>query len=33
LTGRYFRYRVILLTNVGQTATPRVQGVIVNWSP
>lgn len=33
LTGRYFRYRVTLTTNVAQTLTPRVQSVIVNWSP
>jgi hypothetical protein len=33
LDGRYFRYRVILTTNTGQTATPQVTSVIVNWSP
>jgi hypothetical protein len=33
LSGRYFRYRVILSTNSTGTATPRVQGVDVNWSP
>lgn len=33
LIGRYFRYRVILTTNTGQTATPQVTSVIVNWSP
>ena len=30
---RYFRYRVILNSNVTQTATPRVDDVIVSWSP
>ena len=30
---RYFRYRVLLLSNVNQTLTPRVDDVIVNWSP
>jgi len=30
---RYFRYRITLVTNVGQTQTPRVDDVIVNWSP
>ncbi len=33
LIGRYFRYRIILTTNTGQTATPQVTSVIVNWSP
>lgn len=33
LEGRYFRYRIILTTNPSGTATPRVQGVVVNWSP
>jgi hypothetical protein len=33
LIGRYFRYRVILSTNTGQTATPQVTSVVVNWSP
>ena len=33
LNGRYFRYRVILTANTGQTATPQVTGVVVNWSP
>lgn len=33
LNGRYFRYRTILTTNTAQTATPRVDDVIVNWSP
>ena len=30
---RYFRYRVTLFSNIAQTATPRVDDVIVNWSP
>lgn len=30
---RYFRYRVTLVSNVTQTATPRVDEVIINWSP
>ncbi len=29
---RYFRYRVTLVSNLGQTASPRVDDVIVNWS-
>jgi hypothetical protein len=33
LIGRYFRYRVILSTNIGQTVSPQVTSVIVNWSP
>jgi hypothetical protein len=33
LIGRYFRYRVILSTNTGQTVSPQVTSVIVNWSP
>jgi len=33
LTGRYFRYRVILQTNVLETVSPSVSNVIVNWSP
>ena len=33
LIGRYFRYRVILTTNTGQTVSPQVTSVIVNWSP
>jgi hypothetical protein len=33
LTGRYFRYRVILTTDKSQTKTPEVDDVIVNWSP
>jgi hypothetical protein len=30
---RYFRYKVRLITNQGQTETPRVDDVILNWSP
>jgi len=30
---RYFRYRVILYSNQAQTLSPRVDEVIVNWSP
>jgi hypothetical protein len=30
---RYFRYRVILTSNLAQTQTPRVDDVIVSWSP
>jgi len=33
LTGRYFRYRVILTTNAAQTLSPGVNSIIVNWSP
>ena len=33
LVGRYFRYRVILTTNVAQTTSSRITSVIVNWSP
>ena len=33
LAGRYFRYRVILTTNVAQTLSPSVNNVVVNWSP
>jgi hypothetical protein len=30
---RYFRYRIILKTNTGQTVSPRVSGASVDWSP
>lgn len=30
---RYFRYRVILVSNQAQSLSPRVDDVIVNWSP
>jgi hypothetical protein len=30
---RYFRYRTILTSNSTQSATPRVDDVIINWSP
>lgn len=30
---RYFRYKTTLISNQAQTATPRVDEVLVNWSP
>jgi hypothetical protein len=33
LNGRYFRYRVTLTTDAAQLTTPRIDDVIVNWSP
>lgn len=30
---RYFRYKIFLESNVGQSASPRVDDVIINWSP
>lgn len=30
---RYIRYKVTLVSDQGQTATPRVDDVIINWSP
>jgi len=33
LKGRYFRYRVILSVDPSGTLTPRVTGIVVNWSP
>ncbi|HUC01491.1 MAG TPA: hypothetical protein VMA75_01140 [Candidatus Paceibacterota bacterium] len=33
LSGRYFRYRIILTSDLAQTVSPRVDSVIVNWSP
>ena len=30
---RYFRYRVTLISNKAQTLSPRVDEVIINWSP
>jgi len=30
---RYFRYRVILVSNLSQTLSPRVDDIFVNWSP
>jgi hypothetical protein len=33
LSGRYFRYRVILTTNATGSASPTVNDVIINWSP
>jgi hypothetical protein len=33
LAGRYFRYRVILLSNTARSLSPSVNSIIVNWSP
>lgn len=30
---RYFRYRVTLVSNQAQTQSPRIDEIIVNWSP
>ena len=30
---RYFRYRVILISDQAQQKTPRIDDIIVNWSP
>ena len=30
---RYFRYKIFLTSNAGQTLSPRVDDVIINWSP
>jgi len=30
---RYFRYKIILQSDVAQTVSPRVDDVIINWSP
>ncbi len=30
---RYFRYKVILESDSGGTATPRVDDIVINWSP
>lgn len=30
---RYFRYKAFLFSNVSSTLTPRVDDIIVNWSP
>ena len=30
---RYFRYKVFLTSNSSQTSSPRVDDVIINWSP
>ncbi|MBI5306401.1 hypothetical protein HZB04_02365 [Candidatus Wolfebacteria bacterium] len=30
---RYFRYKVILYSNAGQTLAPTINDVIINWSP
>jgi hypothetical protein len=31
--NRYYRYRIFLYSNLAQTLSPRVDDVIVNWSP
>jgi hypothetical protein len=31
--ARYFRYRVLLVSNRDQTRSPRVDEVLINWSP
>lgn len=31
--GRYFRYRIFLVSDVAQRLTPRVDNVLINWSP
>jgi len=31
--GRYFRYRATLVSDIGQTLTPRIDTVVVRWSP
>lgn len=33
LNRRYFRYRVTLNTDVWQAASPRIDDIIINWSP
>lgn len=30
---RYFRYRIFMESDAGQSASPRVDDVIINWSP
>jgi hypothetical protein len=30
---RYFRYKMVILSNLSRTQSPEVSGVIVNWSP
>lgn len=30
---RYFRYRMVILSNLSRTLSPEIDGVIVNWSP
>lgn len=30
---RYFRYRIILSSNLAQTTSPKVDEVLINWSP
>lgn len=31
--GRYFRYRMTLVSDIGQSLTPRVDNVVIRWSP
>jgi hypothetical protein len=31
--ARYFRYRVTLISNVAQTLTPRIDDIVVSWTP
>lgn len=33
LNHRYFRYKVFIETDVGQTVSPRVDDIIIGWSP
>ena len=30
---RYFRYRITIFSNMAQSMTPRVDNIVVNWSP
>jgi len=30
---RYFRYRITIFSNMAQSMTPRVDDVVINWSP
>jgi hypothetical protein len=32
-SARYFRYRVLLVSDAAQTVSPRVDSVVVRWSP
>jgi hypothetical protein len=33
LNRRYFRYRIVMFSNLSRTLAPEINGVIVNWSP
>jgi hypothetical protein len=33
VAGRYFRYRVTLVSDISQTLSPQVDDVVVRWSP